>query len=70
MHLILCFLIAAEAQVSKNEIVFVDIALSDLRGLPKVNVLCAILFTHPPARMIYQAAALPFGGKVKAQAQQ
>lgn len=64
----LVFLIAAEAQFSKKEIAFVDIAFSDLRDLPEVNALYAELFTHPPARTIYEAAALPFGAKVKVQA--
>ena len=64
----LVFLIAAEAGFTKEEFVFVDIAFADLADLPDVNALYAELFTHPPARTIYEAKALPFGGKVKVQA--
>jgi 2-iminobutanoate/2-iminopropanoate deaminase len=64
----LVFLIAAEAQFTRDDIVFVDIAFADLSDLPEVNALYAELFTHPPARTIYEAKALPFGAKVKVQA--
>lgn len=50
-----------------EEVVFVDIAFSDLADVGEVNALFAALFPEGrrPARTIYQAAALPFGGKVK-----
>ena len=64
----LVFLIAAEAGFSRDEIVYVDIAFSDLDELPEVNALYEELFSQPPARTIYQAAKLPFGAKVKVQA--
>lgn len=55
------------AGFSTDEIVFVDIAFADLADLSVVNALFAELFPPEkrPARTIYQAAALPFGGKVK-----
>ncbi len=44
-----------------------DLAFADLSELNEVNVLYAELFPEGqrPARTIYQAAALPFGGKIK-----
>ena len=50
-----------------EELVFVDIAFVDLADAPEVNRLYAELFAEGrrPARTMYQAAALPFGGKVK-----
>ena len=52
---------------SKEEVVFVDSAFADLGQLGEVNDLFTDLFTEGrrPARTIYEAAALPFGGKVK-----
>ena len=52
---------------SKDEVVFVDIAFADLKQLGEVNDLFSELFPEGrrPARTIYEAAALPFGGKVK-----
>jgi len=46
---------------------FVDIAFIDLNELGEVNDLYAELFPEGqrPARTIYQAAALPYGGRVK-----
>jgi len=51
----------------KEDVVFIDIAFSNLDDLPAVNQLFIELFPEGrrPARTIYQAAALPFGGKVK-----
>lgn len=48
---------------------FVDVAFLDLADLPEVNALYAELFPEGrrPARTVYQAAALPYGGKVKVQ---
>ncbi len=55
------------AGFTPEEVVFVDIAFADLSELGNVNTLFADLFPEGrrPARTIYQAAALPFGGKVK-----
>jgi 2-iminobutanoate/2-iminopropanoate deaminase len=53
-----------------HEIVYVDIAFLDLADVAQVNDLYAELFPEGrrPARTIYQAAALPYGGRVKVQA--
>jgi 2-iminobutanoate/2-iminopropanoate deaminase len=50
-----------------SDITFIDIAFADLNDLPEVNAVFTSLFPEGqrPARTIYQAAALPFGGKVK-----
>ena len=50
-----------------EDVTFVDIAFADLGDLPQVNQLFAKLFPEGmrPARTIYQAAALPYGGRVK-----
>jgi 2-iminobutanoate/2-iminopropanoate deaminase len=59
-----------EAGFTKQEIVFVDIAFTDLKDLEFVNPYFDKLFEagKKPARTIYQAAALPFGGKIKVMA--
>ena len=64
------FAAAKAAGFSKDEIVFVDIAFADLTELDRVNELYMEIFPEGkrPARTIYQAAALPFGGKVKVTA--
>jgi 2-iminobutanoate/2-iminopropanoate deaminase len=50
-----------------SDLAFIDIAFVDLADAPQVNVLYAELFPPGarPARTIYQAAALPFGGRIK-----
>lgn len=50
-----------------EDVTFIDIAFADLGDLPQVNRLFARLFPEGmrPARTIYQAAALPYGGRVK-----
>jgi 2-iminobutanoate/2-iminopropanoate deaminase len=55
------------AGFSIGDVVFIDIAFVDLADVGQVNALYAELFPESkrPARTIYQAAALPFGGKVK-----
>jgi 2-iminobutanoate/2-iminopropanoate deaminase len=55
------------AGFSIGEIVYVDIAFADLSDQAGVDRVYAELFPagRRPARTIYQAAALPFGGKVK-----
>ncbi|MGH8480827.1 MAG: RidA family protein [Nevskiaceae bacterium] len=55
------------AGFAAGDLAFVDVAFADLRDLGEVNTLFAEMFPEGrrPARTIYQAAALPFGGKVK-----
>jgi 2-iminobutanoate/2-iminopropanoate deaminase len=55
------------AGFSPDEITFIDIALTDLAELPEVNAVFAAFFPvdRRPARTVYQAAALPYGGRVK-----
>jgi len=55
------------ANFSPGDLTFIDIAFADLRDVDEVNALYAELFPEGrrPARTIYQAAALPFGGRVK-----
>jgi 2-iminobutanoate/2-iminopropanoate deaminase len=65
----LVFLIVKEAGFSPEDIVYVDIAFTNIaRDLPEVNALYGELFDPRPARTIYEASALPFGAKVKVQA--
>lgn len=62
------FLAAVKAaDFSSSDVVFVDVAFIDLADVAIVNQLFAELFPEGkrPARTIYQAAALPFGGKIK-----
>jgi 2-iminobutanoate/2-iminopropanoate deaminase len=58
------------AGFGRHEIVYVDLAFLDLTDVAEVNALYAELFPaeRRPARTIYQAAALPYGGRVKVQA--
>ncbi|MFT5676019.1 MAG: 2-iminobutanoate/2-iminopropanoate deaminase [Paraglaciecola sp.] len=55
------------AGFEKNEIVYIDIAFSDLSHANEVNLIYMNLFPEGrrPARTIYEAAKLPFGGKIK-----
>ena len=64
------FAALSAAGFSREQIVFVDVAFIDLADVPSVNALYAELFPEGrrPARTIYQAAALPYGGRVKVQA--
>jgi len=50
-----------------QDLVFVDIAFTDLADLPQVNALFAELFPagRRPARTIYQAARLPYDARIK-----
>ena len=61
------FAAMASADFRREELVYVEVAFADLADLPEVNALFAELFPegHRPARTVYQAAALPYGGKVK-----
>ena len=58
------------AGFASRDIVYVDIAFIYLDDLPAVNALWTSLFAEDrrPARTVYQAAALPYGGRVKVQA--
>lgn len=50
----------------KEDVVFLDIAFDDLNDLTAINELYMQLFpTNKPAKTIYQAQVLPFGGKIK-----
>ena len=55
------------AGFERDDLVFIDIAFTDLAQWPEVNGVFAALFPvdRRPARTVYQAAALPFGGQVK-----
>lgn len=61
------FSAARAAGFERSEIVYIDIAFSDLSQLSHVNEIYIKLFPEGkrPARTIYEAAALPFGGKIK-----
>ncbi len=64
------FAIAQAAGFSREELVFIDIAFLDLKDVGVINDLFDQFFSpdRRPARTIYQAAALPYGGKVKVTA--
>jgi 2-iminobutanoate/2-iminopropanoate deaminase len=64
------FRIAEAAGFTRDDIVYVDLAFIDLADVAEVNVLYGTLFAEGrrPARTIYQAAKLPFGGRIKVQA--
>ena len=57
------------AGFTKDDLVYIDLAFTDLAELKQVNGLFAELFPEGrrPARTVYQAAALPYGGKIKVQ---
>ena len=63
------FAALAAAGFSDTDIVFVDIAFIDLSDVAQVNDVMATLFAkgRRPARTIYQAAALPYGGRINVQ---
>jgi 2-iminobutanoate/2-iminopropanoate deaminase len=64
------FRIAEAAGFDRSDIVYVDLAFIDLNDVKEVNDLYAELFEkgRRPARTVYQAAKLPFGGRIKVQA--
>jgi 2-iminobutanoate/2-iminopropanoate deaminase len=64
------FRIVEAAGFDRSDIVYVDLAFIDLADVQDVNSLYAELFPEGrwPARTIYQAAKLPFGGRIKVQA--
>lgn len=55
------------ADFDKDDVVFIDIAFDDLNDQIEIDQLYMELFPEGkrPARTIYQAEALPFGGKIK-----
>ncbi|MFS4445428.1 RidA family protein [Maribacter sp. 2307UL18-2] len=55
------------AGFEREDTVFIDIAFDDLKHQPEIDRLYMDYFPEHsrPARTIYQAQALPFGGKVK-----
>jgi 2-iminobutanoate/2-iminopropanoate deaminase len=55
------------SEIDKDDVVFIDIAFDNLEDVSEVNTIFMNLFPEGkrPARTIYQAQALPFGGKVK-----
>ena len=55
------------AGFSPDELVFVDVALTDLADIGAINEVYGELFASGkrPARTVYQAAGLPYGGRVK-----
>lgn len=61
------FAALAAAGFEPGDMVFVDIAFTDLAAIGEVNEVYASVFPpgRAPARTVYQAAALPFGGQVK-----
>jgi 2-iminobutanoate/2-iminopropanoate deaminase len=61
------FAALSEAGFIREEIVFVDIAFLDLQDLASITPYYDSLFENgkKPARTIYQATALPYGGKIK-----
>jgi 2-iminobutanoate/2-iminopropanoate deaminase len=61
------FAAVAAAGFCKEEIAYIDIAFADLSQLPVVNAVYMSLFEEGrrPARTVYEAAKLPFGGKIK-----
>jgi 2-iminobutanoate/2-iminopropanoate deaminase len=64
------FTIAEAAGFGRSELVFIDVAFIDLKDVGIVNQLFISFFEENkyPARTIYQAAALPYNGKVKVTA--
>lgn len=65
----LVFKVCAAAQFDPTDIVYVDVAFSDIdRDLAEVNAVMKDLFKHYPARTVYQGAKLPMGAKIKVQA--
>ncbi len=61
------FAAVVAAGFEKEQLAFIDIAFIDLADVAEVNELYCELFPEGrrPARTIYQAAALPYGGRVK-----
>ena len=64
------FAILKEADFSKEDIVFIDLAFIDLKDMAEINQFYDSLFEtgRKPARTVYQAPALPFDGRIKVMA--
>jgi 2-iminobutanoate/2-iminopropanoate deaminase len=64
------FAVLKEAGFSRDEIVFIDVAFTDLQDLEFVNPYFDSLFEtgRKPARTVYQAASMPANAKVKIMA--
>jgi 2-iminobutanoate/2-iminopropanoate deaminase len=64
------FAIAKAANFKVSDIVFIDLAFIDLADISVINPLFDSLFPEnkKPARTVYQAAALPYDGKIKVTA--
>lgn len=65
------FKVLNAAGFNKEEIVYIDIAFSNLDELEEVNKIYMEIFEEDkrPARTIYEASRLPFDGKIKIVAQ-
>jgi len=61
------FSVLKQSGFERSDVVFIDIAFNDLEDLSIINQLFEDLFPmgKRPARTIYQAQALPYGGKIK-----
>lgn len=61
------FAVLAAAGFERDELVFIDVAITDMAAMDAVNRLYSEFFAEGrrPARTVAEVAALPFGGKVK-----
>jgi 2-iminobutanoate/2-iminopropanoate deaminase len=64
------FAVLDEAGFQREEIVFIDMAFTNLNDLMEITPFYDSLFAKDkkPARTIYEASALPAGGKIKVMA--
>lgn len=64
------FAVAKAAGFEPSDLVFIDLAFIDLADVALINPLFTAFFESGkmPARTIYQAAVLPYGGKIKVTA--
>ncbi|MFH4966387.1 Rid family hydrolase [Gaetbulibacter sp. M235] len=55
------------AEFEREDIVFIDIACDNLKGLSEIIKLFEELFPENkrPTRTMYQVEAIPYGGKIK-----
>lgn len=61
------FAVLAAAGFERDELVFVDVATTDMAAMEAVNRLYTHYFAEGrrPARTVAEVAGLPFGGKIK-----
>ena len=61
------FSVLKETGFTKEDVVFVDIAFTNLNDLATITPFYDSLFetNKKPARTIYEVSALPYGGKIK-----